>query len=123
MGLEHPLVRDVFPELVSELVALLEEEGESALAICAWDLRLVAGCGCTDAFCQSFKTEPHPDGQPFGPGHRCVPLSPSKGMIILDVVNGKIMYVEVLDREPLQDMRVGGNGPATQVTPGPAEPD
>jgi hypothetical protein len=106
MGPEHPLVREVFPELAGDLVTLLKEEGETELAICAWDLRLVAECGCDDDFCQSFRTEPHPDGQPFGPGHRCVPLSPSKGMINLDVVDGRIMYVEVIDREPLRDVRV-----------------
>lgn len=36
--------------------------------LCAWDLRLVAECRCGDGFCQSFKTESHADGQPFGPG-------------------------------------------------------
>ncbi|MFI0453310.1 hypothetical protein [Actinomadura sp. 6N118] len=50
---ENPLVREVFPDLVAELVALLEEEGENMLAISAWDLRLVAECGCGDDFCQS----------------------------------------------------------------------
>lgn len=58
-----------------------------------------------DGFCQSFKTEPHPDGQPYGRGHRCVPLLPSKGMLVLDVVDGRIMYVEVLDRAPLRYAR------------------
>ena len=99
-------MREVFPELVKELIALLEGGGENELAICAWDLRLVAECGCGDGFCQSFKTAPHPDGQPYGPGHRCVPLSPAEGMLVLDVVDGRIVYVEVLDRAPLRDMRV-----------------
>lgn len=105
MEAEHPLVREVFPELVTELVALLEEEGERDLAVCAWDLRLVAECGCGDDFCQSFRTEPHPQDRPYGPGHRCVPLSPAKGMLNLDVVNGRIMYVEVIYRPPLHDRR------------------
>jgi hypothetical protein len=29
---EHPLVREVFPELAAELLALLEENGERELA-------------------------------------------------------------------------------------------
>ncbi|MFE4600251.1 hypothetical protein ACFRKE_05285 [Kitasatospora indigofera] len=103
---EHPLVREVFPELVSELVGLLEAEGENELAVCAWDLRLVEKCRCGDGFCQSFKREPHPDGHPYGRGHRCVTLLPSEGMLVLDVVDGRIMYVEVLDREPLRDARL-----------------
>jgi hypothetical protein len=35
-----------------------------------------------------------------------VPLLPSEGMIVLDVVHGRIMYVELLDRKPLRDARV-----------------
>jgi len=102
MEQEHPLVREVFPDLTDELIALLEDDGERELAICAWDLRLVDTCGCGDDFCQSFRTAPHPPGQPYGPGHRCVPLSPAQGMLCLDVVDGRIVYVEVLHRPPLQ---------------------
>lgn len=98
MEQEHPLVRDVFPDLVAELITLLETEGESELAICAWDLRLVDECGCGDDFCQSFATAAHPEGQPYGAGHRCVPLLPARGMLCLDVLDGRIMYVEILDR-------------------------
>ncbi|MGW5879252.1 hypothetical protein ACWFMI_22165 [Nocardiopsis terrae] len=97
----HPLIRDVFPDLIAELTALLGDEGERELAVCAWDLRLVDECGCGDDFCQSLRTADHPQGQPYGPGHRCVPLSPSKGMLILDVVDGRIMYIEVLGRPPM----------------------
>ncbi|MER7180307.1 hypothetical protein ABT404_12635 [Streptomyces hyaluromycini] len=101
MEQDHPLIRDVYPDLIAELTALLEDEGEHELAVCAWDLRLVDVCGCGDDFCQSIQTADHPRGQPYGPGHRCVPLSPSKGMLILDIVDGRIMYVEILDRPPM----------------------
>ncbi|MFE5888880.1 hypothetical protein ACFQ6E_08075 [Streptomyces sp. NPDC056462] len=102
MEQEPPLVREVFPELVDELVRLLEEEGESELAICVRDVRMVGECGCGDDFCQSIRTSDHPGGQPYGPGHRCVPLLPSSGDLILDVVNGRIMYIEILGRPPLR---------------------
>jgi hypothetical protein len=101
MEQEHPLVRDVFPDLVAELATLLEEEGERELAICVRDVRLVGECDCGDDFCQSIRTADHPQGKPFGPGHRCVPLMPSKGMLILDVVDGRIMYIEIIDRPPM----------------------
>ncbi|WP_327716707.1 hypothetical protein OG381_15630 [Streptomyces sp. NBC_00490] len=107
MEQEPPLVRDLYPELVAELAALLTEEGEHWLAICVWDVRMVGVCGCGDDFCQSIRTAEHPDGQPYGPGHRCVPLLPSKGDLILDVVYGRIMYIEILGRPP---MRRGGDG-------------
>ncbi|MEU8985126.1 hypothetical protein AB0C98_01305 [Streptomyces sp. NPDC048558] len=102
MEQESPLVREVFPELVDELVQLLEEEGERELAICVWDVRVIGECGCGDDFCQSIRTSDHPGGQPYGPGHRCVPLLPSSGDLILDVVNGRIMYIEMLGRPPLR---------------------
>ncbi|MEU8851554.1 hypothetical protein AB0C70_36240 [Streptomyces sp. NPDC048564] len=101
MEQESPLVREVFPELVDELVQLLEEEGERELALCVWDVRVIGECGCGDDFCQSIRTSDHPGGQPYGPGHRCVPLLPSSGDLILDVVNGRIMYIEMLGRPPL----------------------
>jgi hypothetical protein len=39
---------------VAELIACLSEEGETDLAISAWDIRLHSWCGCNDDFCQSF---------------------------------------------------------------------
>lgn len=92
---ERPLVREVFPGLVEELVACLREEGEEFLAVAAWDLRLYEECGCGDEFCQSFYTAERPLG-PYGSGHRNVALSPAVGELILDVVDERIMYVEVL---------------------------
>ena len=86
-------MRELFPELAAEPVALLEENGERELAISARDFRLVAGCGCGDDFCQSFYT---------GAGTR-VPTAPAAGaslfflrraMLNPDVVNGRIMHVE-----------------------------
>ncbi|RDS62486.1 hypothetical protein DWC19_26615 [Streptomyces sp. M7] len=84
------------------MTALLEGEGEGELALSARDLRLVEACGCGDGFCQSSRTAPHRPGEPYGPGHRCVPLVPARGMLCLDVVDGRIVYVEVLDRPALR---------------------
>ncbi|MFM9370000.1 hypothetical protein [Streptomyces sp. Da 82-17] len=102
---EPPLVRDVFPELVDELTRLLDEEGERDLSVVVHDIRLFGPCGCGDDFCQSFRTSDHPPGTPYGPRHRCVPLLPERGMLNLDVVAGRIVYVEVIDRPPLHDRR------------------
>ncbi|MFG2693331.1 hypothetical protein [Kitasatospora sp. NPDC048407] len=105
METEHPLVRDVFPELVDELAALLEQDGEPELAAGARELRLVALCECEDTSCQSFRTALHPAGQPYGPGHRCLELPAEEGMAVLDVVDDRIMYVELIDHPPLRDAR------------------
>jgi len=104
MSDEGPLLRDVYPTLVAELIALLNEEGETDLAICAQDLRIHAPCGCGDSFCQSFYTAP-PSNGPYGPGHRCMPLVTARGMTVLDVVGSQIMYVELIDHPPLTDAR------------------
>jgi hypothetical protein len=95
-------VRDVHPELVDELVTLLGAAGEHELAIRVRDVRLVSRCDCGDDFCRSIHTADHPEGQPYGEGHRCVPLLPATGMLNLDVVADRIMYVEVLGRPPLR---------------------
>ena len=97
---EPPLVRDVYPDFSAELISLLNAEGESELGISAYDLRVVAKCGCGDDLCQGFYTAPRPNG-PYGAGHRNVALSPERGMIVLDVVEQRIMFVEVLDHAPL----------------------
>jgi hypothetical protein len=98
----HPLVREVYPDLVDELVRLLESAGERWLAVTARDLRLVAACECGDGYCQSIRTEEHPEGEPYGPGHRNVDLDPEEGMLVLDVVDERIVYVEVLFRAALR---------------------
>ncbi len=61
-------------------------------------------------------TEPHPDGRPYDPDHRCVPLPPAHGMLVPDVVGGRIEYVEVLDpaAAPGHQPRPGLNSPPPQ---------
>jgi hypothetical protein len=99
MDQEPPLLREVHPDLVAELAALLATEGEHDLAITVHDVRMVADCECGDDFCRSIRTSDHTPGQPYGAGHRCVPLLPERGMLVLDVVDGRIVYIEVLHRE------------------------
>ncbi|MFE0640841.1 hypothetical protein ACFW2Y_04350 [Streptomyces sp. NPDC058877] len=103
---EPPLVREVYPELVAELVRLLEEEGERDLAIVVRDVRLFGDCGCGDDLCQSIRTSDRPVGTPYGEGHRCLPLLAETGTLVLDLVHGRIDYIEILDRPPL--VRRGG---------------
>jgi hypothetical protein len=92
---------DRWPKLSSELRDALIAEAQAGLANSVDALEVVQRCGCGDDFCQSFYTADPPDGV-FGPGHRNVLLDPPwTGMLILDVVDDAIVYVEVLDRPPL----------------------
>jgi hypothetical protein len=90
-----PLLREVNPTLSAELITLLRKENEHELAADAENLRIFADCGCGDDYCQSFYTVEPPDG-PWGEGHSNIMLDPARGMLILDVVHGRITYVEVL---------------------------
>jgi hypothetical protein len=96
---------DRWPVLARELRAALMDEHEVDLAEQVGELRVVEMCGCDDDFCQSFYTEPRPDGAyPYEAGRRArnVMLEPAwEGYAILDVVDERIAYVEVLSRPPL----------------------
>jgi hypothetical protein len=91
---------DRWPKLSGELRDALIAEDEAGLANSVDSLEVVQPCGCGDDFCQSFYTAQPPDDA--GPGHRNVLLDPPwTGMLILYVVDDEIVYVEVLDRPPL----------------------
>jgi hypothetical protein len=93
---------DTLPALATELRQLLIEEGEPELAAQVSGLMIFDRCRCGDDFCATFYTQLKPEGG-FGPGHRNVRLMPEEGMLILDVVAGKIACVEVLDRSDTKE--------------------
>ncbi|MFE6971418.1 hypothetical protein [Isoptericola sp. NPDC057653] len=87
-----------WPVFAEELRAALIAEGEEELAASARELEVAERCDCGDDLCQSFFTGPAPDGQ-WGPGLRNVWLEPPwPGLLIVDVVDAVIRYVEVVDR-------------------------
>lgn len=86
---------DALPDLATEIVRSLQEDGRDYLAEQVPTLPIGAPCGCGDDFCSSFYTGPKPDGA-WGPGHRNVEIESDKAMIILDVVDDVIRFVEVL---------------------------
>jgi hypothetical protein len=88
---------EILPSLALELEQLLKNQGEAELAAQVSQLVVVDRCRCEDDFCASFYTQPKPLGH-YGPGHRCLDLDAAEGTLILDVVEGKIAQVEVLNR-------------------------
>jgi hypothetical protein len=95
------LLNSSLPNLSRELTALLLTAGEPDLAAQIGGLEIVQRCPCNDDFCATFYTAPRPAGA-YGPGHRNISLEPEKGMIILDVVDERIMKVEVLYRDDVR---------------------
>lgn len=89
------LFRDIAPQFADEITTLLREADEPALAHQVPALRIVARCRCGDDVCSSFYMAPAPQGA-YGPAHRNVNLDPAIGMVVLDVVDQRIMKVEVL---------------------------
>jgi hypothetical protein len=89
------------PDLSRELVELLLAAREPSLAAQIADLEIVAKCSCSDDFCASFYTAPKPIGS-YGPKHRNLELAPARGMLILDLVDDRIVHVEVLYRDDVR---------------------
>ncbi len=88
---------EILPSLALELEQLLKNQGKAELAAQVSQLALVDRCRCGDDFCSSFYTQPRPEGH-YGPDHRCMDLDAAEGMLLVDVVAGKIAHVEILNR-------------------------
>jgi hypothetical protein len=95
------LLSMALPTFYKELERLVGQKNEPELASQLPGLLIVDRCRCGDDFCAAFYTQPKPHGS-FGPGHRCLELEPEQGMILLDVVDGKIAQVEVLYRNEVR---------------------
>ena len=87
--------------LSRELSDLLITAREPGLAAQVDQLEIVAKCSCSDDFCASFYTAQKPVGS-YGPKHRNLELAPVRGTIILDLVDDRIVHVEVLYRDEVR---------------------
>ena len=99
-----PNLQAQWPVMAEQLREALRRAGESDLAGQVTDLRVVARCDCDESFCQSFYTEPPPEGAypyPDRARNLCLEDPGWDGMLILDVVDERIHFVEVIDRPPL----------------------
>jgi len=95
------LLQDALPDLADELATLLRHNDELDLVEQVPLLRLVDRCRCGDDFCSTLYTAPKPEGA-YGPNHESIPLNPSSGHLILDLVDRKIVCIEILFREDLR---------------------
>jgi hypothetical protein len=90
-------VQDLFPPFAAEIESLCRREGRPDLADQIRVLPVVARCTCGEGNCAHFYTAPLPRGS-YGPGHANLVLPADRGMVVLDIVAGRIAAVEVLDR-------------------------
>lgn len=101
--MKRPLLQAVLPDLGAELAAGLRADGLQELAEQVPELEIWDQCGCGDSFCTSFYVGPRPVGawSDEGEHHNQAP-EVQRGMVVLDVVDGRIRYVEVLDRPEIR---------------------
>jgi hypothetical protein len=95
------LLIEKLPELAQELEQLLRKHGDPDLAEQVPTLEIVNRCRCEDDFCSSVCTKPEPKG-PYGKGHQTLLLDPERGMLLVDVVDRQIAFVEVLYRDDIR---------------------
>lgn len=100
------LLTETLPEFAQELQRLLQAQ-KPELAAQVPTLKIERGCGCGDDFCASFYTQPKPKGS-YGPGHDTLLLdTEAPGMLMLDIVDGIISFVEVLYRPDIRQKLIG----------------
>ena len=93
-------VLELSPGLAGVLHASLVADGRFDLVDTVEELEAQEPRSCGDAFCTSCYTGPRPDGR-WGPDHENLVYDLAEGMLVLDVVDGVIRFVEVLDRPTL----------------------
>jgi hypothetical protein len=100
-----PLLAETMSSLAQELEELLTEAGCPDLAGQVTELRIVDRCRCGEDFCATMYARPRPVGA-WRPEHFTIPLEPSEGMLIIDVVDAKIACIEVLCRDEFENFYI-----------------
>ena len=90
-------LRDSLPELAAELEALLRSDSESELASQVHSLEIVDRCRCDSPSCATIYNVPKPKGAWLG-NHRNILLD-TEGLTVLDIVDERIVCIEMLDRD------------------------
>jgi len=90
-------ISELLPDFASELEDLVKVAGRGELAGQFRDLPILDRCRCGESGCAHFFTAPRPSSD-YGPDHENVLLPSARGLVVLDLVLGRIVAVEVLDR-------------------------
>lgn len=92
-----PLISDVLPDLVDEIVFLLQGTGAEGLEPQLRALKIESICDCGDANCASFATAPEVKVA------NAIELQPIEGHLILDLnAAEEICFIEVLGRDDVK---------------------
>jgi len=94
------ILREVLPGLASELEALLRSDDESELADQIDSLQVVDRCRCDSPSCATIYNVQKPEAA-WGPTHRNIVLDVPEGLTVVDVLEEKIVSIEILDRDEI----------------------
>ena len=88
-----PMMNDVLPDLLEEMVYLLKQQGADPLEAKLRALRIESVCDCGDENCASFATAAEVKVANY------VELQSIEGQVIIDLnANDEICFIEVLGR-------------------------
>ncbi len=88
-----PLISEVLPDLLEEMVYLLREIGADPLGEQLRQLRIESICDCRDENCASFATAPEVKVE------NVVELQAMEGFLIIDLnAQNEVCFIEVLGR-------------------------
>lgn len=88
-----PMMNDILPDLLEEIVYLLKQQGADPLESKIRALRIESVCDCGDENCASFATAPEVKVANY------VELTSSEGQVIIDLnAADEICFIEVLGR-------------------------
>lgn len=99
--LTAPLLGQLLPSFAAELEASLLRDQEATLAAQIVNLPIREPCRCGDSSCSGFFTAQRPQTL-WRVGRKVVTPAMSQGMVILEVTDGMIMFVGVLECDALR---------------------
>ena len=109
---EPPLLTELAPAFAAELETLISQHGKRKLAASVDALRVVERCPCGDDECSSFYVTPSFVVRWRWHGHgETLKLQTVRGTISIDLIDGQIVLVEVLDRPDVEEALVAANMP------------
>ncbi len=92
-----PMMNDVLPDLLEEIVYLLKQQGADPLEAKLRALRIESVCDCGDENCASFATAAEVKVANY------VELQSIEGQVIIDLnANDEICFIEVLGRPDIK---------------------
>jgi hypothetical protein len=88
-----PLISEVLPDFLEEMVFLLHQSGDTALGEQLRTLRIESLCDCGHEECSSFATAPEVKVD------RTVELQAIEGVLLIDLnAEDRICFIEILSR-------------------------